>query len=100
MSCWIKFKMIRSFKHKGLRELFEKGKSKYIAPDFAPKILRQMDAINQADTPEQLNFPGYDLHELKGERAEVWAMKVNKNWRLTFRFRNGDAFDLNLEDYH
>ncbi len=59
--------MIQSFKHKGLRELFEKGKSKHIASDFAPKLLRQMDAINQADVPEQLNFPGYDLHESKGE---------------------------------
>ena len=92
--------MIRSFKHKGLRELFEKGKSKHIAPDFAPKLIRQMDAINEADAPEQLNFPGYDLHELKGERAGTWAMKVNKNWRLTFSFENGNAVDLDMEDYH
>lgn len=92
--------MIRSFKHKGLRELFEKGKSKHIASDFAPKLLRQMDAINEADSPEQLNFPSYDLHELKGERAGIWAMKVNKNWRLTFKLENGGAFDLDLEDYH
>ncbi len=92
--------MIQSFKHKGLRELFEKGKSKYIASDFAVKLLRQMDAINQVDAPEQLNFPGYDLHELKGERAGMWTMKVNKNWRLTFRFESGAAIDLDLEDYH
>jgi len=92
--------MISSFKHKGLRELFESGKSKRIPSDFAPRLLRQMDAINQADTPEQLNFPGYDLHELKGKRAGSWAMKVNKNWRLTFRFFGGEATDLDLEDYH
>jgi proteic killer suppression protein len=71
--------MIISFKHKGLRELFENGKSKRIPADFAPRLLRQMDAVNQADAPEQLNFPGYDLHELKGERAGIWALKVNKN---------------------
>ena len=59
-----------------------------------------MDAISQADTPEELNFPGYDLHELKGELAGSWAMKVNKNWRLTFRFVDGNVVDLNLEDYH
>jgi proteic killer suppression protein len=47
-----------------------------------------------------LNFPGYDLHELKGERSGFWAMKVNKNWRLTFGFVNSDAIDLDLEDYH
>ncbi len=92
--------MIQSFKHKGLGELFEKGKSKHIAADFAPKPIRQMDAINEADAPEQLNFPGYDLHELKGERAGVWALKVNKNRRLTFRFESGNAADLDLEDYH
>ena len=92
--------MIQSFKNKGLRELFEKGRSKYIASDFAPKLLRQLDAVNQADFPEQLNFPGYDLHELKGERAGTWTLKVNKNWRLTFKFENGSAVDVDLEDYH
>lgn len=92
--------MIQSFKHKGLGELFEKGKSKRIPVDFALRLLRQMDALNEADAPEHLNFPGYDLHELKGERAGVWSMKVNKNWRLTFRFDNGNAVDLDLEDYH
>ncbi|MDQ3374500.1 MAG: type II toxin-antitoxin system RelE/ParE family toxin [Acidobacteriota bacterium] len=92
--------MIQSFKHRGLRELFEKGKSKHIASDFAPKLLRQMDAINQADAPKQLNFPSYDLHELKGERTGTWVMKINKNWRLTFKFESGNAIDLDLEDYH
>jgi len=56
--------------------------------------------VFQADVPEQLNFPGYDLHELKGERVGTWTMKVNRNWRLTFRFESGDAVDLDLEDYH
>ncbi len=92
--------MIFSFRHKGLRQLFEGGKSKHIPTDFSAKLIRQMDAISQADEPGQLNFPGYDLHELKGERSGYWAMKVNKNWRLTFRFEGGHAFDLNLEDYH
>lgn len=92
--------MIKSFKHKGLRELFEGGKTKHIAADFTARLVRQMDAINQADTVEQLNFPGYELHELKGERAGTWAMKVNKNWRLTFTFIGNEATDLDLEDYH
>ena len=93
--------MIKSFKHKGLQELFEKGKTKRISSDFCPRLLRQMDAINQADLPEQLNFPGYDLHQLKGGgHLGFWAMKVNKNWRLTFKFVGGHAVDLNMEDYH
>ncbi len=92
--------MILSFRHKGLRQLFETGKSKHIPADFSAKLIRQMDVINQADEPGQLNFPGFDFHELKGERVGYWAMKVNKNWRLTFRFNGGHAVDLDLEDYH
>ena len=92
--------MRRSFRHKGLHQLFETGKSKHIPADFSARIIRQMDAIDQADEPALLNFPGYDLHELKGERSGSWAIKVNKNWRLTFRFEGGNVIDLDLEDYH
>ncbi len=92
--------MILSFRHKGLRQLFETGRSKQIPPDFSARLLRQMDALEHADDPSQLNFPGYDLHELKGERAGTWALKVNKNWRLTFKFQGEDVVDLDLEDYH
>ncbi|HMU34026.1 MAG TPA: type II toxin-antitoxin system RelE/ParE family toxin [Pyrinomonadaceae bacterium] len=92
--------MITSFRHKGLRQLFETGKSKQIPADFSAKLIRQMDALHQADEAAQLSFPGYGLHELKGERAGTWAMKVNKNWRLTFRFQDGNASEVDLEDYH
>ncbi|HMM79076.1 MAG TPA: type II toxin-antitoxin system RelE/ParE family toxin [Pyrinomonadaceae bacterium] len=68
--------------------------------DFSAKLIRQMDALHQADEAAQLSFPGYGLHELKGERAGTWAMKVNKNWRLTFRFQDGNASEVDLEDYH
>jgi len=92
--------MIVSFRHKGLRQLFETGRSKQIPADFSARLTRQLDALHQADEPRQLNFPGYDLHELKGERSGTWAMKVNKNWRITFRFEGGNAVDVDLEDYH
>jgi proteic killer suppression protein len=92
--------MITSFRHKGLKQLFETGKSKQISSDFSARLVRQLDALEQADEPGQLNFPGYDLHELKGERAGTWSMKINKNWRLTFRFEGGNAVDVDLEDYH
>jgi proteic killer suppression protein len=49
---------------------------------------------------EDIALPHFDLHELKGARAGTWAVKVNKNWRLTFTFAAGDASDLNFEDYH
>ncbi|MEO5858034.1 MAG: type II toxin-antitoxin system RelE/ParE family toxin [Pyrinomonadaceae bacterium] len=92
--------MITSFRHKGLKQLFESGKSKQISLDFSARLVRQLDALEQADEPSQLNFPGYDLRELKGERTGTWSMKVNKNWRLTFRFEGGNVADVDLEDYH
>ncbi len=92
--------MIKAFKHQGLKELFEKGKSKHIAADFARRLYRQINLLNEAEQPTELNLPGYDLHELAGKRKGTWAIKVNKNWRLTFKFENGEATDLDLEDYH
>lgn len=92
--------MIKTFKHKGLREVFEKGRSKQVAADFTKRLVRQMDVLNQAQNVTDINLPGYDLHELKGERDGTWSVKVNGNWRLTFTFIGGDAFDIDLEDYH
>lgn len=45
-------------------------------------------------------MPGFDLHQLKGDLRGFWAVKVSGNWRLIFKFKDGDAFDLNLIDYH
>lgn len=92
--------MIKSFNHKGLKELFEKGKSKHIAPDFSRRAYRQLNVINEAEQIAEINLPGYDLHELGGDRKGTWSVKVNKNWRLTFNFEAGDASNLDLEDYH
>ena len=92
--------MITSFKHKGHKQLFDTGRSKQVPADFSARLVRQLDALEQADEPRQLNFPGYDLHELKGERAGTWSRKVNKTWRLSFRFEGGNAVDVDLEDYH
>ncbi|MGI2904195.1 type II toxin-antitoxin system RelE/ParE family toxin [Tolypothrix sp. VBCCA 56010] len=49
---------------------------------------------------EDIRLPGYDLHELKGDRKGTWSIKVSANWRITFKFEDGDAYDVNLEDYH
>ncbi len=92
--------MIKTFKHKGLKELFEKEKSKLVAADLTRKLIRQMDVLNQARAVTDMNLPGYDLHELKGDRAGTWSVSVSGNWRLTFAFTEADAYDLNLEDYH
>ena len=92
--------MIRNFKHKGLRQLFETGRSRAVAANFQRRLIRQMDFLNRATSPGDMNLPGYRLHELGGPRKGTWAVSVSGNWRLTFSFREGDAFDVDLEDYH
>ena len=92
--------MIRSFKHKGLKEVFEAGHSKLVAPDLLRKVQRRLDALDAAWVPSGLNLPGWRLHELKGDRKGTWSVDVSGNWRITFRFEKGDARDVDLEDTH
>ena len=92
--------MIRTFRHKGLRQLFETGKSRSVAAELQRRLVRQMDFLNRATQPADMNLPGFRLHELKGERKGTWSVTVSGNWRLTFSFRDGGAFDVDLEDYH
>jgi proteic killer suppression protein len=64
------------------------------------RIERRLDVLNAAQNANGVNVPGWNLHPLKGKRAGEWAITVTGNYRMTFRFENGDAFDLDLEDYH
>jgi len=59
-----------------------------------------LDRLDSAKTEKDMNIPGWDIHELKGKRKGVWSVSVRANWKITFRFENGDARDVNLEDYH
>lgn len=91
--------MIKSFKHKGLKQLFETGNAKGINPSHAKKLNMMFDVLDNAEIAD--DFKGlWKSHELKGERLGVWAMTVSGNWRLTFEFRDGHAYILNYEDYH
>jgi proteic killer suppression protein len=92
--------MIKSFRHKGLKLLFESGEHRGVPADMAERIVRRLDAINAATVPTDLNLPGFGLHELKGDRKGTWSLRVSGNYRITFSFREGDAFDVHLEDYH
>lgn len=60
----------------------------------------QSAALDTALEITDLDIPGYDLHELKGSRKGVWAISVSGNWRLTFEFIDGSAYQLDYEDYH
>ncbi len=92
--------MIRSFRHKGLQEFFATGRKRGIPPELSTRVRDRLDVIDAAGTLADISLPHFDLHELKGDRAGTWAVKVNKNWRITFAFAGGDASDVNLEDYH
>lgn len=92
--------MIKSFKHKGLEKFYEKGSTKGIQPNHARKLRMQLAALDTAQSIEDMDIPGYRLHQLKGERKGYWSITVNANWRLTFEFVDGNVYILNYEDYH
>jgi proteic killer suppression protein len=92
--------MIRTFKHKGLKTLFETGRARAVAADLHRRLIRQLDLLNRAKSSQDMNLPGYRFHELKGERRGTYSVTASGNWRLTFTFTGTDAFDVDLEDYH
>ena len=92
--------MIKNFKHKGLEQFFIKDNKKGLDAKDLSKITRILDRLDAAIVPKYMNIPGWDFHELKGNRKGIWSVAVRKNWKITFRFVNGEALDVNLEDYH
>ncbi len=92
--------MIEQFKDKSLKLLFEKGDSSRIRSDLLRKIENILSRLQAAKEIRDMNAPGLNLHPLKGERKGTWSITVKSNWRITFRFENGDAYDVKLEDYH
>lgn len=92
--------MIKSFKHKGLRKFFETGSTVGINPAHRRKLRIRLAALDTASIVEDMDLPGFRLHTLKGDKQGLWAIGVNKNWRITFEFIDGDAYIVNYEDYH
>jgi proteic killer suppression protein len=92
--------VIRSFRHKGLRDLFETGSVKGVQPAHAKRLRMQLTALHTAQTIADMGIPGYRLHPLKGSESGRWSITVSGNWRVTFEFRDGDAYVLNYEDYY
>ena len=92
--------MIRSFKHRGLKRLYERGDRSGIRTDLLDKVERILTALDSAVAPQALDIPGYRLHPLKGEWKGFWSVAVRANWRIVFRFEGADAFDVELIDYH
>jgi proteic killer suppression protein len=92
--------MIRSFRHAGLEKFFKTGSKAGIHPAHAKKLNLQLTTLNDAIEPSTMKVHGWDLHELKGELAGHWSVKINANWRMTFRFEGKDAILVDYQDYH
>ena len=93
-------KMIKTFKHKGIKLFFENGDYSGIQAKHRKRLRLQLTALDTAQIIGDLDLPGYRLHKLQGNRKDGWSITVNGNWRLTFEFINGDVYVLNYEDYH
>lgn len=92
--------MIHSFRHRGLKRLYEKGDRSRINPRQVDKIELILADIDAAETVLHLRQPGYRLHKLKGRLADCYSIDVSGNWRIVFRFQAGWAYELDLVDYH
>jgi proteic killer suppression protein len=92
--------VIESFKHRGLKRLFERDDRSQVGADIVQKVERIITALDAAKTPQALDLPGYRLHRLKGDLKGFWSVTVRANWRIIFRFVDGNAQDVELVDYH
>lgn len=91
--------MLGSFRSKGLASLWATSTSK-IDKRLHGRILRRLDALNAATRPEDMDVPGFDFHALRGFTPTRYTVHVNGPWCLTFEFVEGDAFQIDLEQYH
>ena len=92
--------MIASFKHRSLKRYFEQDDSRKLPADMVRIIWAILTRLDAAEKIEDMDVHSYKLHRLKGNRKEEWSVTVRANWRITFRFEDGYAFDVNFEDYH
>ena len=92
--------MIRSLKGRALKRLYAAADRSGIRGDLVDTVERILFAMDSATSPQALNLPRYRLPSLKGDRQGSWAVTVRANWRIIFRFEDGDAWDVELIDYH
>jgi proteic killer suppression protein len=92
--------VIKSFRHKGLRRFYETGSNAGIQAHHADRLRMQLAALDTAQRIEDMDIPGFRLHQLKGKSRGRWSIWVNGNWRVTFEFHEGNARVLDYEDYH
>ena len=92
--------MIRSFRHRGLKRLYDRGDHSLIGHDLRDRVEAILAQLDVASSPEAMRLPHYRLHALKGDRKGYWSVTVKTNWRIIFRFKGENVFDVELIDYH
>jgi proteic killer suppression protein len=92
--------MIVSFRHRGLKLVYEKGDRRRLSSEHADKIERILARLDEATEPRNMDLPGFRLHPLKGDLAGYWSVSVSGNWRIVFRFDGANVRDVDLVDYH
>jgi proteic killer suppression protein len=92
--------VIKSYRHKGIQAFAQTGSKAGIQPKHARRLRILLSALDAATAPKQMGWPGFDLHQLKGDLTGHWAIRVSGNWRLTFMFEGEDAILVDYQDYH
>ncbi len=92
--------MIISFRHRGLKRLFERDDPSQVRADMRDKIENILAVLDRASEPADMDLPGFRLHPLKGDMRGLWSVTVRANWRIVWRFDGPDATDVDLTDYH
>ena len=92
--------MIQTFRNKALADLWEKGRTAKIDARMHERIVRRLDRLDVAATPEEMNLPGFDFHPLKGFKPTRYSVHVNGPWCITFEFTEGDAVRVDFEQHH
>jgi toxin HigB-1 len=92
--------VITSFNHKGIEAFYRKGTKAGIQAAHAPRLSRQLARLDLAKAPSDMNIPGWRFHPLQGSLAGHYAVTVNANWRLTFKFEGENALLVDYQDYH
>ena len=92
--------MIGTFRHRGLKELYEQGRSAKVTQTHVARLLRILTVLDSSSSPEGMDVPGFRLHPLRGRMKGFHAVSVSANWRVIFRFEEGRAVDVDYIDYH
>jgi len=92
--------MIKNFKHKGLKKLYESGSKQGVKAEHVARLEVILARLDASSTPEDMNLPGLGLHTLKGSLKDFWSVSVSGNWRVIFRFEGNNAIDVDYLNYH